>query len=100
MGLLPDVARDFGVTAPVADILGVPLGTALGHAAGWRSTFWAVTGIGLVAITALWRWLPSALPAQEGSILREFRAIARFQVQCSLLISTLASVSMFTVLTY
>ena len=84
----------------VANILGVPLGTALGHAAGWRSTFWAVTGIGLVAITALWRWLPAALPAQEGSILREFRAIARFQVQCALLISTLASVSLFSVMTY
>ena len=104
-GLVPHEKRAQAVSLvftglTVANILGVPLGTALGHAAGWRSTFWAVTGIGLVAITALWRWLPSALPAQEGSILREFRAIARFQVQCSLLISTLASVSMFTVLTY
>jgi DHA1 family inner membrane transport protein len=84
----------------VANVLGVPLGTALGHAAGWRSTFWAVTGIGAVAVLALAHWLPSALPAQEGSILREFKAIVRTQVQFSLLISTLASVSMFSVLTY
>ncbi len=84
----------------LANVLGVPLGTALGQAAGWRSTFWAVTGIGVVAVTALARWLPAALPAQEGSILREFKSILRTQVQCALLISTLASVSMFSVLTY
>jgi len=104
-GLVPHEKRAQAVSLvftglTVANILGVPLGTALGHAAGWRSTFWAVTGIGLLAITALWRWLPSALPAQQGSILREFRAIARFQVQCALLISTLASVSLFSVMTY
>ena len=27
----------------LANVLGVPLGTALGQYAGWRSTFWAVT---------------------------------------------------------
>ncbi len=84
----------------VANVLGVPLGTVLGQAAGWRSTFWAVTGIGAVAVAALARWLPSALPAQQGSILGEFKAIVRTQVQCALLISTLASISMFSVLTY
>jgi len=84
----------------VANVLGVPLGTALGQAAGWRSTFAAVSAIGVAAVAALWRWLPAALPAQEGSILGEFKAILKTQVQFSLLISTLASVSMFSVLTY
>src|SRR3989338_5818138 len=32
----------------LANVLGVPLGTALGQYAGWRSTFWAVTLIGEV----------------------------------------------------
>ena len=32
----------------LANVLGVPLGTAMGHALGWRSTFWAVVLIGLV----------------------------------------------------
>jgi DHA1 family inner membrane transport protein len=104
-GLVPHEKRAQAVALmftglTVANVLGVPLGTALGQAAGWRSTFWAVAGIGVVAVTALARWLPAALPAQEGSIVREFKAIATLQVQCALLISTLASISMFSVLTY
>ena len=34
----------------LANVLGVPLGTALGQAAGWRSTFFAVTVIGVVEV--------------------------------------------------
>ncbi len=104
-GLVPREKRAQAVSMvftglTVANILGVPLGTALGQATGWRSTFWAVTVIGVTSVVALWRWLPSALPGQEGSILTEFKAILRTQVQFSLLISTLASTSMFCVLTY
>lgn len=84
----------------VANVLGVPFGTAFGHLLGWRSTFWAVTVIGVAAAAALVAWLPKAIPMQAGSILREFRAIGAAQVQLALLISTLASVSMFTVFTY
>jgi len=84
----------------VANILGVPFGTALGHVAGWRSTFAAITLIGFAAVILLWLCLPKKIPMQGGSIFKEFRAIIHPQVQLALLTSTLASVSMFTVLTY
>jgi len=85
----------------VANVLGVPLGTALGQAAGWRSTFWAVTGIGVVAVSALVAWLPNKLPMPaSGSMVAEFRSLATPPVQLALLISTLGSISLFTVFTY
>jgi DHA1 family inner membrane transport protein len=85
----------------LANVLGVPLGTALGQAAGWRSTFWVVTGIGVLAVTALAAWLPARLPMQSGgSIVAEFRSLATPPVQAALLISTLGSISLFTVFTY
>src|SRR5882724_4793469 len=37
----------------VANVLGVPLGTALGQHFGWRSTFWAVTALGLVGLVGI-----------------------------------------------
>jgi DHA1 family inner membrane transport protein len=85
----------------LANVLGVPFGTALGQYAGWRSTFWAVTVIGALAALALYVWLPRRIPMRTGEgILREFRAVLTPRVQMALLISTLASVSMFTVFTY
>lgn len=85
----------------LANVLGVPFGTALGQGEGWRATFWAVTVIGLAALAALHFWLPKQLPGRSGGdILKEFRSLLGPQVQLALLISTLASVSMFSVFTY
>jgi len=84
----------------VSNILGVPFGTALGHAAGWRSTFAVIAVIGVLAAAMLYTMLPKTLKVQGGDIFQEFRSILATQVQLSLLISTLASISMFTVITY
>ncbi len=84
----------------VANVLGVPLGTALGQFAGWRATFWAVVGIGLVALAAIAIWLPANLRMPQGSIASEFRVLGEKQVLLAMLISVLASASLFTVFTY
>jgi MFS transporter, DHA1 family, inner membrane transport protein len=38
---------------PIANVLGVPLGTLVGSNFGWRITFWIVAGMGFVAALAL-----------------------------------------------
>ena len=43
----------------VSNILGVPGGTAIGNAFGWRATFWAVGILGLLATLATALFLPS-----------------------------------------
>jgi DHA1 family inner membrane transport protein len=83
----------------LANVLGVPFGTALGDAVGWRSTFWVVVGIGVVAATALYVWLPHNMPAPEVSLLQEARMLGRKQV-LAMLISVIASASLFSVFTY
>jgi DHA1 family inner membrane transport protein len=84
----------------LANVLGVPLGTALGQVAGWRATFWAVTGIGMAAVAALAIWLPGNIPMKPGNILREFRVLRDIRVLWPLAVSTLASASLFCVYTY
>lgn len=45
----------------VAIVTGVPLGTFIGQALGWRATFWAVAGLGVVAVLGIWALLPNRL---------------------------------------
>ncbi|WP_322015138.1 MFS transporter [Paraburkholderia sp. J12] len=84
----------------LANVLGVPLGTALGQIAGWRATFWAVTGIGLLAAAALWVCLPAKIEMQKASLVHEFAVLKNPQVLMVLGISVLASASLFSVFTY
>jgi DHA1 family inner membrane transport protein len=84
----------------IANVLGVPLGTLIGQGIGWRATFWAVTGLGLVAALGLAAWLPRNLALPEASLWREARSLVRPQVLVAMLISTVSSASLFSVLTY
>src|SRR5580693_2710254 len=63
----------------IANVLGVPAGTALGQAFGWRSAFWAIVPIGLVAAAALFFFV-LLQPAGSDNIVHEFRVLRRPQV--------------------
>jgi DHA1 family inner membrane transport protein len=84
----------------LANVLGVPLGTALGEALGWRQTFWAVVVIGIAAAAALYTWLPRDIPAPRLRLTQEARTLGRPQVILAMLVSVLSSASLFSVFTY
>ena len=83
----------------LANVLGVPAGTALGQAFGWRSAFFVLVPVGLVAAFGLLRLIPSQ-PPEAMHLRHEFRAVLRPSVQLVLALSTLSSVSLFCVFTY
>jgi MFS transporter, DHA1 family, inner membrane transport protein len=84
----------------VANVLGVPFGTALGNAFGWRDTFWAVAVIGCIAAAALAIWLPHDIPVPQMRLMQEARSLGNKQVLLAMVISVLASASLFSVYTY
>ncbi|WP_260737199.1 MFS transporter [Tunturiibacter lichenicola] len=83
----------------LANVLGVPAGTALGQAFGWRSAFWAIVPIGVVAAAAVFFLVPSQA-AGTGGLLHEFRVLRKPQVLLVLAMSVLTSASLFCVFTY
>lgn len=84
----------------VANIVGVPAGTALGQQLGWRATFLVVTLIGLVAMAALWALVPR-LPLERGSGLGgELRALRHPQVALGLLTAVFGFAGVFAVYSY
>lgn len=87
-----------GLTA--ANVLGVPLGTFLGQQLGWRSTFWAITVIGVVALIGI-RLLVPVTPGPTGSTLRaEFSVFRRPQVWVSAIASVFAFGAVIGAFTY
>ncbi|MCB8877337.1 MFS transporter [Acidisoma silvae] len=84
----------------LANVLGVPLGTLLGQAYGWRMTFWAVCVIGAVAFVALFIWVPAVRQGRRMKLKRELLAIVHPQVQLAMATSTLCSAALFSVFTY
>ncbi|KAA8705543.1 MFS transporter [Pseudomonas cannabina] len=84
----------------LANVLGVPLGTALGQYAGWRSTFWAVTVIGVIALIGLIRFLPTNRNEEKLDMRAELSALKGAGIWLSLSMTALFSASMFTLFTY
>ena len=84
----------------LANVLGVPLGTALGQVAGWRSTFWAVTGIGVIALIGLVRFLPLQRQQEAVDMRAELAALKGIGIWLSLSMTVLFAASMFALFTY
>lgn len=88
-----------GLTA--ANVLGVPFGTLLGQQFGWRSTFWAITVIGVIAFIGILALVPK--PKHDdapGSLLAELRAFRSGQVWLSIAVTVLGYGGMFGAFTY
>ncbi|WP_085367552.1 MFS transporter [Leifsonia sp. NCR5] len=93
-----------GLTA--ANVLGVPFGTLLGQALGWRSTFWAIAVIGVVATIGVAVLVPSGTgvraPSDDAapSLRSELRAFRSGQVWLSIVVTILGFGGMFGAFTY
>lgn len=86
-----------GLTA--ANVLGVPLGTFVGQQFGWRSTFWAITVIGVVALIGIQLLVPQT-PSSGQNLRGELAVFRRGQVWISLALSVLAFGAVIGAYTY
>ncbi|MDJ0393119.1 MFS transporter [Rhodococcus sp. G-MC3] len=87
-----------GLTA--ANVLGVPFGTFLGQTHGWRSTFWAITVIGVIALIGIVALVPRSDGDAPTSLRSEMRAFRSGQVWFSIAITVLGYGGMFGAFTY
>jgi DHA1 family inner membrane transport protein len=83
-----------------ASLLGVPAAAALGHALGWRSTFWALTAFGCVSLLAIALWVPETGRPEAGSLGLELNALRRRQVLLAMAMSLFVCAATFAVFTY
>jgi DHA1 family inner membrane transport protein len=85
----------------VANILGVPLGTWVGQAFGWRFTFWAVAGVGIIALIVIELFVQrDETRHEDGDWRADLAAMARRPVLLGLLVTVLGYAGVFAVFTY
>ncbi|MCO4275233.1 MFS transporter [Pseudarthrobacter sp. HLT3-5] len=83
-----------------ANVLGVPFGTFLGQNFGWRSTFWAITGVGIIALVGILAFIKTQPAARPANLGLELTAFTNVQVWLSILITVFGFGAMFGAFTY
>ncbi|MFI2026396.1 MFS transporter [Streptomyces buecherae] len=84
----------------LANVVGVPGGTALGQALGWRATFWAVTALGVVLLGTLARFVPPTPAPADADLRRGLAVFRRGRVWLALADTACGWAPFLTVLTY
>lgn len=83
-----------------ANVIGVPLGTWLGQAFGWRATFFAIGGGGVLTILLFMLYVPSVAAANGAGPMTELRGLRRPQLWLTLGVASIGFGGMFAVYSY
>lgn len=86
----------------VSNIIGVPVGTAIGNLWGWRATFWVMSLLGVASLLGMVFLIPRATGAstRPAGLLHEVRALGRQQVWTSLILMLMLMMGQMTLYTY
>ncbi|MFE7469371.1 MFS transporter [Streptomyces sp. NPDC057499] len=84
----------------VANIVGVPGGTYLGQAAGWRVTFAAVAALGVIGFLGVAKLVPEAGRPDSVTVSTEFAAFRNVQVWLAMAMTVLGYGGVFAAITY
>ncbi|MGE7776191.1 MFS transporter [Chitinophaga sp. NPDC101104] len=85
----------------VANLLGVPLGTYIGHHFSWRYTFLLIVAIGIITVIALKLWLPEKIAVKRSASPWKDLAIFRdSNVWLMVLIFSVAPAALFAWISY
>ena len=103
--LVPPAQRASAIAAmfmglTIANVGGVPAATWMGQAIGWRLSFAATAGLGVLAMLALWRALPADSAGARPNVRAELKVLTRRPVVMAMAATVLSSGAMFALYTY
>ncbi|MEN3291779.1 MAG: transporter, family, arabinose polymer utilization protein [Burkholderiales bacterium] len=84
----------------IANIIGVPIGTYVGHNFSWRFTFIIVAAIGLVAVISLKQWIPYLEPNRSGGFIADLHIFRRFDLWLAVAITSIGTGGLFAWFSY
>lgn len=84
----------------IANVVGVPLGTYVGHNYSWRYTFVIVTVIGLITLLTLLLWMPNLESKKAESIKTQLKFFTRAEAWLIIAIVAIGTGGLFCWISY
>jgi len=84
----------------LANVIGVPLGTWIGHTIDWRLVFLIVAAIGLLTMVSLHKWVPFIEPRKRTGFLQDLRIFRKGDLWLALGIVSIGTGGFFAWFSY
>lgn len=84
----------------IANIAGVPLGTYMAHAIGWRYAFLAIAAIAVIAAVSIKKWMPNLSPAPDAGFGKSIKVFAQLDIWLIIGISSIGTGGLFAWISY
>src|SRR5699024_11763757 len=84
----------------LANVVGVPGGTYLGHIYGWNIAFLIVGIIGFITLTSIYYWMPALPPSSTEGLRKDLKVFKRPQLWLVFILTTIGTGGFFAWYSY
>jgi len=84
----------------IANIIGVPLGTYIGHNLSWRVSFFIIAAVALIAALSIKKWMPDVKTSSENSFRENVKAFGKAEPWLIIGISAIGTGGLFAWISY
>ncbi|MCF4102541.1 MFS transporter [Gillisia sp. M10.2A] len=84
----------------LANVLGVPLGTYLGHTYSWKVSFLMVGIIGILAMLSIKFWMPQLDKSSPEGLRKDFKVLKKLELWMVILLTTIGTGGFFAWYSY
>ena len=84
----------------IANVVGVPIATYVGHALSWRAAFGLVAGVGVVTVAAIASWVPSIADHAETEAANPLEIFRRPRLWLAILVTAIGFGGFFSWFSY
>lgn len=84
----------------LANLLGVPLGTYIGHHYSWRITYGIISLLGLITFFALMFWMPKIAASSKGNLFHQLKYFKRADAWLLIAVISIGTGGLFAWISY
>ncbi len=84
----------------IANVIGVPVGTYLGHHYNWSLSFLLVGIVGVIAMLSIYFWIPKLGKSSTGGFYKDLKVFKRMEIWMLILLTTIGTGGFFAWYSY